>query len=307
MQRFIALALALAACQKPDPKPEPLPPDEAARVLYASTVDRLFANHLEGGWVVTRRPDGSPEHMGDSLLWTGLAMYAVPCDRGAELEAHLVEVITRNAGALVRYEPLGEYAGGREASLDGALGLYRGIVHRITACGSAAWQEPMALHFASMEAHGGRLNPSSSATLEVFYGLAQELAYRLGAAGADPIGLSDRRNMERAVVAWAWAVQASHAAAFRVHLGWLILEMLEALADVSDANRAGYCAATTGMDIPVVDHYCGRGDLAGWVSGFQFDAWEYRHQRAGWESADGDGDQTPALDLLVGLKEAYSL
>lgn len=306
MRLPLALLAAFLGCKAPQ-KPDPLPRDEAAEELYASAVDRLMG-FREGGWIVSRRPDGSPEHVGDSLLWTGLAMAAVPCDVGDELERHLLGVIHRLDGGLVRYEPLGEYAGGREASLDGALGLYRGAAERIVACGRGeVWGEALRTHLAFLERTGGRLHLGTTASLELFSALPQVLCHRSGHPSCPDVGLSDRRAMERAVGAWAWAVNAAKAAAFRVHLGWLILTTLERAGhDINPDNRNAYCAATRGMGIALVDHWCGRGGLKAWIDGFEFDVWEYAFQRApAWEEPDGDGDETPGLDYVLAIKEAY--
>jgi hypothetical protein len=39
------------------------------------------------------------------------------------------------------------------------------------------------------------------------------------------------------------------------------------------------CDVTRGMDIPTLDDWCGRGDLARWIAGYQYNHWEYRAQR----------------------------
>ncbi len=67
-------------------------------------------------------------------------------------------------------------------------------------------------------------------------------------------------------------------------------------------------APRRGVDIPLIDHKCGRGDLKGWIDAFKFNEWEYRHQRSGkWEQPDGDGDETPGLDLITAIRAAYDI
>lgn len=306
MRLPLALLTALLGCKAHD-KIDPLPRDETAEENYYGAYTRLL-EFREGGWIVSRRPDGRPQHVGDSLLWTGLAMAAVPCDAGDELERHLIEVIHRLDGGLVRYEPLGEYAGGREASLDGALGLYRGAAERIVACGRGeAWGEALRTHLSFLERSGGRLHLGTTATLELFSALPEVVCHRSGDSRCHDTGIRNRRAMERAVGAWAWAVNAAKAAAFRVHLGWLVLTTLERTGhDINPDNRNAYCAATRGMGIAIVDHWCGRDGLKAWLDAFEFDRWEYAFQRApAWESPDGDGDETPGLDYVLAIKEAY--
>jgi hypothetical protein len=294
------------ACGKPNPEVQE--PPQWAIDAYQAASHRLVDQHLENGWVVTRRPDGSAEHVGDALIWTGLALYGLPCDLGELVEDHLIEVITRNGGALVRYEPLGDYAGGREVSLDGALGLYRGVASRSVRCGTAAkWRPVIGQHIDYMREHGGRLNAGSSASLEGFDALPVSLHRHL-AGGADP-GDGDYSPSVSRLILWTGAVTATKSACFRIHLSWLILRTWQEIgAEFRPETRWAFCAAANGSNIPVVDHWCNRGDLSGWAESYEPNRWEYAHQRcSGWESPDGDGDETPGLDLLVGLREAYRL
>ncbi len=94
-----------------------------------------------------------------------------------------------------------------------------------------------------------------------------------------------------------------------MNLGFLTLETLEDLGDdISNSGRNDFCAATRGVQIATVDEWCGRGGLKDWISNFQFDRYEYAFQRSGsWESPDGNGDKTPALDLLVAMRQVYNL
>lgn len=299
------VASSLFACQKtkrPDLEPAP----SGVRFRYDEATLRLSTGYLENGWVVTRRADGSAEHVGEGLLWTGLWLYAAPCEVGAGSAAMLRQTITRNGGALVRYEPLGEYAGGREITLDGAIGLYRGISATLRRCPGEgeAWAEPLALHIDYLISHNDQFNEASPAYLSEEFGyVLQAVASHLSLA-RPPLD-SELRSLEVLVAGWAAAVNATHAAAYRVHLGLVALQTVEAMG--FEVDWTAFCAATRGVGIPTVDYQCGRGDLRAWIDEFQYNKYEYRHQRADWESEDGNGLATPGLDLLVAMRDAYQL
>lgn len=308
MVRILALLAGLLACGGKEPtRPEPVDPPERVAALYAEAVDRLEREHVERGWVVSRRPDGSAEHVGDALIWSGVALGVLPCDRGQAIEANLIDVLSRHGGALVRFEPLGDYAhDGRHVSLDGALGLWHGLSRRLDCPGAQArWQAALRAHAAYLEGSGGRLHPGATALVPpgVDY-VPALLAHRLGLRGA-PRG-DHLELLHTAVTAWALATVAARKACYRLHLGYLALSAVEALGGA--VRRAGFCRATAPAGIPLLDHYCDRGDLAGWIDAFEWNAWEHRHQRcAGWERPDGDGDATPAIDLIQAIKAVYAI
>tara|TARA_R110000868_G_scaffold9394_6_gene46947 strand:- start:5439 stop:6377 length:939 start_codon:yes stop_codon:yes gene_type:complete len=309
-ESFIAtvwLVLFLVSCGKAPEARAPEKPDLATVRAFELAAYRLSHPFLDNGWVVSRDQDQLPQHRGDSLIWTGLALGALPCEMGNEPEAALIHSIEANDGGLVRIEPTVDVSG---VSLDGAIGLYRGVAERVTRCPNAAavWSPVIGKHLAYVNAHSGHLHSDSAATLvPEFSFLLDLLASRL--SRGDAPDSSRARKLEQQVSAWALGVNASHASCFRVNLGFLSLQTMESLGvDVSDAGRNEFCAATRGMDIPTVDHWCGRGDVKDWIKQFKLNEWEYRHQRCGgWETPDGGGLETPGLDLLTAMRQAYEL
>jgi hypothetical protein len=302
--------LAIIGCAHAKKKPEPVDPSQEILSLYKTASNRLISKYLDNGtWVVSRHPDGSSEHQGEGLIWSGVALSALSCDDGKDIEANLQRSIMSNDGALVRYEPLGEYRNGREVTLDGALGLYLGVARRIQKCpgtGSRSWKEVLNKHCAYLSETKGLLNQAAPATLGGFRYLLDLLSFTGGACGTGNPG--NARGVETEVAGWAMATVASRSAAYRLNLGFIALETLELLdKPISSQGRDEWCAATNGAGIPTIDAWCGRGDLRAWIAGYQYNQWEYRHQRAAWESPDGDGDTTPGLDLLVALKQSYNL
>ena len=310
---IIILALSLASCGKADDRAEPDPATDRIAELHASASARLLKDFVQGDtWVVSRWDDsGAAERQGEGLLWSGVALSALTCEDGNGIEAGLIAAITAHGGALVRIEPLGEYEGGREVTWDGAVGLYRGIAARATFCPGSAerWAPVIALHVDYVDANGGQLNARAPATIpEPLRYVLDLLAWRLG-VGNEP-NHGRLAALELAFAVQAAGVNATHAAAYRLNLALLSFQTVENLGiSVSGGGRDRFCAASRGVDIPTMDEWCGRGGLASWIDGFQFNAWEFRHQRAGaWERPDGaPGLSTPGLDILVAIVQAYAL
>lgn len=316
MKVLATFLLVIAGCSKPV-EPEPSPSTQTVAEAFADAQDRLASEHLENGWVCSRGAiPGYCEHAGDSLLWSGLWLGAASCDAGFESELALQGMIRRHDGALVRFDDsrpeFEEYRGGREVSFDGAIGLYAGIAARIKRCPETepGWLEAMTTHAKFREENGGKLHSGVDSAFPSGFDVLPDLLLARLAGSGDPRDLERRASgLVAQSVAWAIATNATHAAAYRVHLAHVALQALESLdVQVSSVGRSSFCAATRGVDIPTVDHWCARGDLAGWVEGFEFNEWEYRHQRSGaWESPDGNGFKTPGLDLIVGIRQAFQL
>jgi hypothetical protein len=309
------IIILLAACAPAPDKPDQADPVEPIPSVFADAAARLTADFVEDGWVCSRSQDPADEtcqHAGDSLLWSGLWLGAGSCSAAFPTELMLRDMIVRNSGALVRHEPLGEYAGGREISIDGALGLYLGVAQRVKRCPETKgdWQYAVKFHQAFRGQNGGRLHPNVSDILPPGFDLLPTLLLARLSDASDPADLGRRVGQLMAQsTAWAFATSSTHAAAYRIHLAYVAIQTLEAL-DVSipDGHRNAFCAAVRDADMPTVDDWCGRGDLKGWIAGFKHDEWEFRHQRSGnWEKPDGQGLRTPGLDLIVGIRQAYAL
>jgi hypothetical protein len=303
MALVLTLFLALSACSKEPAERTTSQPSDDAQSSFVAAEDRLVSRFLEDGWVVSRHADGSPEHQGDSLLFTGIALGTLDCAHKHDVEWALAKMLEDLGGGLYRHPSLSQ-----KVSLDGALGLYFGLATGKKCPDSMVeWGHHLLLHRNYLHAHSMKLNEQDSAQLVPEFDYVLDLlASSLGVA--DQPDDAQARSLETEVSAWALGVKARKAACYRVHLGWLTLRSLEALGKLSQRGRADFCGVTDGMDLPVIDHWCGRGDLQGWIAGFQENQWEFRHQRCGgWEKPDGQGLETPGLDLLVAMKAAYNL
>jgi len=285
-----ALVSILLGCGEAPPKEAPLSPDTDIAALKADAELRLLEMTEPYGWVVSRWSDGRIEHTGDSLLWTGMAMGVLDCERGSVPEKALLDMLEETGGYAYRHPR----EAARKPSLDGHLGLYWGIAHRVSRCPASAqvWRRALTTH-----------KPVNVNAL--FTKVLDSVKFQLGLA-TSPKGTA---TLTDSIAAWAYGVVLTKASGYRIHLGFLSLETLEATgAGLPASARSKFCSATTGATMATVDHWCGRGDLPAFIQGFQPNAWEYAPQRASWESPDGKpGLETPGLDLIVALATAYKL
>lgn len=297
LKAALAVLVLVAACGKePDhPEPEPSPPPIAQTMREAAAL--TAAEFVDGARVVSR---GDPtKKPGDGLIFAGTWLAAAPCDISAPLGEALAAEIVARGGVISRHPTMPD-----EVSLDGALGWYLGVAAQVKRCGKGeTWREAIRLHRDYVRDHHGRMNPGSSAELvPEFDYVLERIAAELGLAPPPPA--SQLRTLEFEVGAWAKAVVTAKAACFRIHLGYLALRAPEILGD--EVRRASFCAGATGAAAPLVEHYCGGGELKAWVDAFTPDVWEYRHQRcSGWETPDGKGIRHPRVDLQIGIRESY--
>ena len=281
-----------------------------ARTNHYSAKMRLLNDHTENGWVVSRwTATGEPEHVGDSLIWTGLTMAVLSCPDGERYERALLDMLEVENGAMVRYEPLPKrYRKNNAVTWDGVLGVIRGLSSRLLRCDGVAdvWRPAWQLHMDFREAHGGRFHDYARATVPPGFPALHGAIRHALELGPRPSRL-DLELLNAAIVSWAGAVTAAKQPAYRLNLAWLAIRSMEDLG--YKMPRAGFCTATRGARVPTIDNYCGRGNIREWVEGFTFNKWEFRHQRSGaWETPDGKpGLKTPALDLLLGLVEGWEI
>lgn len=304
MIKKLTTLIVLTACATAPDKDQAAPQQrETFQAEYTELADRLIANHSEAGWVVSRE-NGQPRHMGDSLLWTGIAMAATTCEDGQIFADRMRTMLKENAGALVRYEPLPEnYKDGNEISFDGATGLYFGILARLVRCPSniADWDAIWPVHLDFLERNYEYLHPNSTAAVEPpFNALRDIISHKLG-RGDMPGGVR-LSALEAAATGWAYAVVKVKEPAFRIHLAWLYMRSLERVNALSEGGRNGFCAAAKPAKLPLVEIWCGRMAVTDWK--FTLNEYEYQSQRAAWEKPDGKGYDTPGLDRILALREA---
>jgi hypothetical protein len=305
MRRILAMAIGLVACHPKDTQPEPEQPGMSDVQLYDEAVQRLD-RFIDRGFVVSLKADGTAEHQGDSLIWTGMALGSLPCGLGTKVAFGIRRMAAILQGGMWRHPDLVD-----DVSMDGALGVYWGLARRIKRCGEADfWKGMIEEHVRYLDTHDVlKLNPNSTASLVPGFDYLPRLLAHEADVGGEP-SKDMLRSMQLSTIAWTVATKSQKAAAYRIHLSMIALQTVEELSVKLDPLlRSAFCSASKDTDMPTVDHFCGRGDLGGWISGFEYNAWEMRHQRAGaWETPDGKpGLETPAVDLLVALTTAYNL
>ncbi len=278
--KYLITALFLFGCHKPNPDSQPKAPAER----FAAIEDRIAAMSWPTGWVSCTDIDGGHGCLGDSLLFTGLALGAADCEHGQIYQDALTEMIHANNGILERHPTI------RGSSLDGALGFLWGMARRYANCpdARAATLESVRLYASN-----------SSGTLEPYFSvvLRQVLA---DMGDGDSPSEHDRGMLGSEIAGWAFAVVTSESAAYRIHLGYLGLSLVD-----SPKGRVSYCAAVEKAKIPLIESFCGRPGLTEWIDGFLPNVYEFRHQRAIWEGPDANGKQTPGVDYLVGYRQAF--
>lgn len=278
--RALLLLLAVYGCAKPAPdKIAETPTDR-----FAEVAARAGAMTWPDGWITCVKPDGSRDCLGDSLIFSGLAMGADDCEHGQIYEDALVGMIHDNDGELVRHPTI------RGSSLDGALGFLWGMAQRARRCPASTERLSAAVR-AYSERNARPLEP-------YFPVVVRQVLHDMG--DGDPPSEHDRGLLGSELAGWALAVVSTQAAAFRLHLGYLAFSLVDA-----PKGKTAYCAAVEKAKIPLIEAFCGRPGLLDWLRDFRYNEWEYRHQRGAWEDPDGDGRETAGVDFLVGYRQAY--
>ncbi len=277
--KYLALAALLSSCTHDDPRPSPEPAHPAT---FDETASRLISM-ADDGWIVSRTADGEPRQQGDSLIFTGIAMGVLDCDRGDIPERALLKMLAENHGVPYRHPTLRD-----DYSLDGLLGLWWGVEHRTLMCpeARARWAAVLPQHLKATA-----IPPYFDVMLRTVITHVMD---------ADAPTIEERGKLGSEVAGWAIAVVSQRAAAYRLHLGFLTLSVVDA-----PHGQNIYCEAVREAKMPLLEQFCGRVGLEPWLKGFEYNRWEYQHQRAVWEQPDAQGLTTPALDLLVAYRMLY--
>ncbi len=306
MMKFILVVCILVGCGKERKEGATLPASQNLAEFTAKAQEveeRMMRDFTQDGWLVSYDTSGMPVGLGDSLIFTTIAMGVVSCENAAKIMQALGSQLVMTGGAFQRFNPLPqEYVGGREVSYDGETGAMFGWTMAVRRCPALRGDlgDLWNLHRSFVLANDGRLHPSARDA-----SLVPGLDYAWDYVGHE-FGLRGEPHKNRligfeaALLGWAQAVKSSKAACYRVHLGLLhTLTLAKLGAGISKPAKEKFCAITRNMDMPLTDWFCERGDPRSWLSSFEYDKWEYRHQRCGaWESPDSRG-RTPGLDFLV--------
>ena len=287
------------------------PEEEESKPGFEEIYADLTKDFLHNGLIVSR-DNGQPEHQGEAILWTGIAAGALPCWMARPFMDKISDMSIKNGGYFERTEPLGEYVD-RPINFDGMSGVYFGYAGFISHCEIyPALVDSWGKHRKYLSDNGDRLHPNTSEKYpNVFDSVVQAIDYRLGLRSSLP-NADALKLVSTAASTWATGVVLSQSACYRIHLSFLQLKALDYMG--VGTGRDSFCRATgkagdpsqTAIDIPLIDHYCGRDGLKNYLDNFLSNQWEYRFQRCGaWETPDGNNIATPGLDFLVGYSEYY--
>lgn len=257
----------------------------------AEVVSRL-PEFLDRGFVISKQ-NGTTLHQGDSLLFSGLALYAMDCQAGQPIADGFADMLRQTDGNVYRHPDQPD----REVSLDGLLGMYRGINKRVQFCGEKD------LWAGLMEHTRAKVSASMPAEFNL---VSSMMEFVLGIGDCPDLRRLETLTIE--VSAWADLVRLRKDTAYRIHLGLLALQTLEEMgAPLSDKQRGRFAQATDGTNLVTTDHFSGRPGLSEFLDGFQYNTWQYRFQRnPDWEKPDGQDQEHPGVDYLVGYADLYT-
>lgn len=286
MRFLISIFLFLGCTQAKEKTLEQSNPSQD--VLYAQTAERTL-DYLDKGFVISH---GSNQNKGDSLFFTSLAMYALDCTHGKIFSDTLQAMMKDENGGLSRHPDL---IG--QLSLDGLLAFYRGVTHRIIDCGEKiAWASLLGEHKHWTDAHTDYL-PAG-------FTFVRDRVLYIAGIGGEPAA-ARQAELEIVVGGWAETTLKEKAACYRVNLGLISLQTIEASGrSISKIGRDNFCFVTKDANIPTVDKFCGRTGMDAFLTDFKYNVWQYRHQRCpGWENPDGVDE--PGIDYLVAYADAF--
>lgn len=290
MRRLIILLVMVSACHHAKP-PKPRPPTQAEVQTYETVAERALSFIDDSGFIVSR---GHSANLGDSLFFTGLALYGLDCSRGRQLDASLAAMVRDQGGGLSRHPSMPG-----DLSLDGLLAFYRGVAKRVIMCEEHdLWGPLIAQHVEWSKKHPEYLPAGFTFVRDQLAHLVDPMTY------VSPVS-SRQAALELVIEEWAATVISAKAACYRINLGLLALQQIqEEGRAISFEGRDGFCEVTPAAGLPTVENFCGRAGLETYLNTFAFNVWQYRHQRCtGWEMPDGDVE--PGIDFLVGYADLH--
>lgn len=284
----------------PSRLPGPVNQSRWNRKFY-DVAERLVKDFQVGGYVVSRDAQGRLEHQGDSALWTAIAMASLPCEQGQAFEDALVGSLLREDGRFIRFDPLPAGYRGNETSRDMEVGAIFGFAMRARQCPDRrpilkkAWKA----HRAYVK-RTGKLSDGS----KIHFFMTPGLDFVWDLVGHE-LDLNERPGkasmaaFESSVLLNVTTITKRRMACYPVHLDTLLLVTTARLGlPVTELTRREFCHQTRGMGLPLTEWYCGRA-YQSFLTDFQYNQYEYRHQRCNRESPDGGTDQTPGVDFLI--------
>lgn len=304
MKRFIITLALLASCahpKKPEESVSSLPDKEDLSALLEkrdAILERFKAFNVEAGYVVSRNPAGDIEHTGDSVLWTGLALTALPCEQGAAIYDQLRNDILRRGGLIARWAA--DPNPSHPSSRDQVRGVMLALVSRAKRCGDIeSAREVWRTHMRYVADNNGGLFPGANPGYQVTDAFMWPWSVVGEYLGIQP-ATGSKFVFEAAMSSTAAAILVQKSAGYPIHLATLdAILAYEVGKPISKLGYEALCAASSGADLGLTEWYCRRKTALELLTAWKQDEYEYRWQRAAWETPDGDGHTTPGVDFIL--------
>lgn len=262
---------------------------------------RLLTEFTTNGYVTSKEENGELAEFGDSLLWTGLALGALPCDRGLVMFEALEKTAEAYDGGFVRFQPLPQEYENDPTSRDMEVGAMFGLILHLKHCQQKKPVQLLAKHFQFIRQQGGKLFSHGDSTkininpaFQYFLNVISHKALRL----PQPLPI-DAATFEGGLISNASFIAASKDNCYPVHLSTLqLITLAIAGYPASSTTKSAFCAATQSLKLPLTDWYCSRLDVAQFLDAYELNKYSYVHQRClAWEEATPKNE--PALDWIV--------
>lgn len=284
LKLFCILFLMLGGCGKATKDDDKLDVN-ADLAKKREEVHARFLNYMPEGWVVAKRGDEQVK-LGDSLIWTGIALAGLDCDKAKEVLEGLTQYASSHNGWLARHPSFGK----KTDSIDGYVGLNWGLIRYAKKCkdlkNAAKLYDLTRPHYRALLTEG------------LYYVLDRGDKY-FGRAG---ITLAPSKTTETlfdaAITGWALGVVEGKKACYKLHLATLMAAFVEESGASVNSNE--FCKISKKADLPFTDAYCGnRSKAKDFLQEFKYDEWENRNQRCpAWESENNSGTKLAGIDFL---------
>lgn len=281
MLKFLLIFLLVSCGAKKDDKKLSADPDLAKK---RSELLVRFENYLDEGWVIGK-VNGKKDKLGDSLIWTGLALAGLECDRAKWVLEKLTEESQARGGGLPRHYSFPKVTN----TIDGYVGLHYGLVRYAKKCKDL--KNASKLYDLTRDSYRELLTES------LYYVIDRGDAY----FRKDVAAISTTNGealFDTAITGWAVGIVSAKQACYKLHLASLMAAFVEETG--AGVNSKAFCEASKKADLPFTDAYCGRRNAAKeFLINFKYDQWENRNQRCpAWESEDNANNKFGGIDFL---------
>lgn len=295
--KFFILYILIFSCTPSSPV-QPININE--QNLFLKYENRLFDNFLANGQVISKNNDGTPTDLGDSLLFSGLAIGSANCDRVKVLLTSLEKMEAHYEDYLVRFNPLPlEFAEKTDfISRDGATGVLYGLTLAKKRCPSLAQEiHTILFRWKNAVSDSFTLYPGSYAafitpSFKTFWDLAH----------GGEMNFLKYEDLILSILATTLWIKLSKSACYPIHLDTLQFLTLENLGyPILERHKAEFCSLSNGMGLMLTDWFCERNKdkILAWLHNPESSQNVYMHHRCIWESTDGNSKISPRIDYLL--------